>query len=221
MFELGFKKEADELFDIAFAKLLATNSSAWHNTSSPIIEYQIRKGDLDAVLAVHEKLTKNGMLAYPPAKIRWLCGMGKFEDAIALADETKSTDWEPIAEGLLVANRKEEVKEVLKKMLISGTNAFGIEIMYKLLQAGMFDEFSHYIEQFPDAGDKAHLLSVFSSYLRADGNIADADRMLLEAMKQVEKMPVNSHGGRHLKLQQVLSPLILKPPMKQSLFQFD
>ena len=226
MFELGFKKEADELFDIALAKLLATNSSAWHNISAPVIDYQIRKGDFDAVLALHQKLVKNGMLALPVAKIRWLCEIGKFDDAIELAEEAKSVTGSllaTLAKGLLAANRKEKAMNILEKLFVSDADSYSkIERMYQLLQAGMTEEFSHYIERFPDAGDKAHLLSILSSHLRADGNYADADKMLLEAFKQVEKMDVDSRGGRHLKLESILRSLTFEPKgIKQSLWNFD
>ena len=231
MFELGFKKEADELFDIALAKLLATNSSAWHNISSPVIAYQIRKGDFDDVLALHEKLVQNGMRVSslnPVAsrKIGWLCEMGKFDYAIALAEETEGLTGALLAtlvESLLAANRKEEAMKILEKLFTSDTDSYNrIQRMYQLLQAGMIEEFSHYIERFPDAGDKAHLQLILSSHLRADGNYADADRILLEAFKQVEKMDVDSRGGRHLKLESILRSLTFKPKgIKQSLWNFD
>ena len=57
----------------------------------------------------------------------------------------------------------------------------------------------------------AKFLTLISQKQRMDGNTADADKTLLEAVKQVEKIDAIADGNRHIRLSAILAGLAIHP----------
>ena len=214
MLQFGFREEAEKLFDQAFDEVMATKVVTGMSDSrifavEPIINHRINAGDFDAVFDLLEnKFPENGINIPVFQKIPWLCAMGKFDDAIALAENEKRHDfWSQIGRSLIAADRKEDAKKVFEKALATET-AFPDETLARnLLQVGMTDEAFRYIERFPNAETRASSLTSISMSQRLEGNTAEADKTLLKAIKEVEKMDATTDGNRHIRLEVILSAL--------------
>ena len=206
MDRFGFKKEANELFEKAFANLLALERKEYLNyEAEPIIKHRIGTGDFDAVFALFEKLSENGIRI---DKIRWFLEMGKFDDAIALAEENKSS-WKQIGSAFIAADRKEEAQKAFERAmkLELATEYPDPALVASLLQAEMIDQAFRYIEHLPNAERKAEALTWIARKQWMDGDTTSAEKTLLEAVRQVEKMDPQAEGNRHIRLQGILMVL--------------
>ena len=218
MSRFGFKKEANELFDKAFAGVLAVEKDDWHYAVEPIITHRIGAGDVDAALELIEKLAESGAAVPVYQKISWLCAMEKFDDALALADqENKEFYLGEIANALVAADRKEDARKIFKKIIASESQYLDVG---GLLQLGMVDEAFQYIERYPNATVKAQaLMRALALQQLKGGSIADTDKtkILLEVVKQVEKMDAQYDGDRHKELERVLNALLADPKIAERL----
>jgi len=222
MSRLGFKKEAEELYDKAFADVLAFEGRDQFDTESvrihavdAIVEFRIAADDIDAALEFIEKLPEHGFRVADYRKIWWFCAMGKFDDAIALVESdvqedafsirTRGFHWETIIVSLFVADRSEEAEKILEKVVASGYAVAPDEIRKTvLLQGGRIGEA---FALFP-YGSEGLLKTAWDQ--RMDGNMADAEKTLLEAVKQAEQLPYKG-------LQPILVQLAFDPKMGRRL----
>ena len=213
MRRFGFKKEADELFDKAFADVLATKESNRIYAVEPIITHRISAGEVDAALDFIGKLPENGIEVRAHQKVTWLCAMEKFDEAVAVAGEERQSHYllADIGDSLLTLGRKEDAKKIFEKALASEDEYHDTMVGGLLIRAGMIDEAFRYVERFPTAQDRAALLTYIAQQQRADGNTTEADKTLLEAVKQVEQIEPQYDGNRHMQLEAVLIQLVMDP----------
>jgi tetratricopeptide (TPR) repeat protein len=212
MLRLGFKKEANELFDKAFADVLAIEND-WMKVSAAeaIIIYWCEGRDPEAALDFIEKLPENGIEVSVEQKIQWFCAIGKIDEAIALAGTDKD-HWELINHTLSLINNKEHSKKFCEKVLASEEMIARLEEICAndIEQAGMFtshlalaetiDEALRCVERFSDVETRVATRGICLMYiaqqLRQAGNTEEADKALLEAVKILETVEMDEEDRR-------------------------
>ena len=228
MSRLGFKTEADELFDKAFADMLALERKNERIFAvEPIVKHRINAGDFDAVFDMIKKLSENEINVSASQKIEWFCAMDRFGDAIALASEENLNEnlsnylWIQIGRDLAAADQKDEAKKIFEKVIALESAFPDRAFVMDLLQVGMIDEAFRYVERLPNAESRSQALRGIAGRQWADGNTSDAEKTLLEAIKQVEKMDAQYDGNRHVELQSILSMLTVDRKLIQLLEKRD
>ena len=224
MSRFGFKKEADELFDKAFADVLATEESNRIYAVAPIVGYRAASDEVDTVLDFIEKLPEHGVNVPVHQKVTWFCAMGKFDEALALVKGNSRYNYllGNVVSALIAADRKADAREILEIMLASEDMFPDIAIGGNLVRGGMIDEAFRYVERFPNAECRATLLRLIALQQWKDGNTAEADKTLLEAVKQVEQMNPEAVGNWCGELKMILQPLTTDPKaLEQLMKQFQ
>ena len=215
MSQFGFKKEAEELFDKAFADVLTIERKEVRIYAvEPIINHRIGSGDFDVVLdLIENKFPANDIKVPDYQKIIWFCAMKKFNEAIALLEEEKASDFDlaQIGSALIADDRSEDAKKLFEKTLaeaFASEKTFSARMLpINLLQVGMTDEAFRCAERFYNDESKSQMLVGLAWQQRKDGNAADADKTLVKAIKQVEKMEAKHDGNRHGLIKSILRQL--------------
>jgi tetratricopeptide (TPR) repeat protein len=220
MARFGFKKEAEELFEKAFADMLTLDRDEYsYYTAEPIVRHRIGTGDYESVLKLFERMSENGFDISIYLKIDWLCEMGKFDEAIALSEENQHCShlWEEIGEALVITERKDEAKKIFEKAIEHelATPYPDPGLVHRLLQVGMIDEAFRYIPRLNNAENRISVLTMIAQKQRTDGNTDAADKTLLEAVKVVEEMVPQHVSHRLGVLGDILSHLMENPKLAQ------
>ncbi len=216
---LGFAVEADKLFTQAFDDALAMKPREGSSFDpriqavAPIFQHRIGSGTPETVWTLIDRMTQEGITFPVSEKIKYLCMAKEFDKAMALADEEtlRSYDRITLANALIVADEKEKAKKILQQVILVQGEPFLLDqpLTYALLRADMTDEALQLVDSLPNAEQKAQSLTMIAQAMKQEGKIDEMEMILLSAAEQVEKIDEKLEGNRQIRLDQILSTLLI------------